>query len=109
MFITWQGRGPIALIALIIPMALMTIGLLVFLRLEEIGPLAKATLVCAPMVVGSVLAGGVCYRYGRRLNKDQNIHTLYGIPLQHWALIYWSIAAGGIVLFLAGLIHAHGP
>jgi MFS family permease len=105
MLIIWQGRGPIALIALAIPMALVTIGLFVSLRIEDLSRRAIAAWVFTPLVVGSVLAGMVCLRYGRRLNKDRNLHSLYGIPLQHWALIYWGVAALGIVGFVIGLIH----
>ena len=102
MLIVWRGRGPIALVAVTIPMALMTVGLLVFLRMENIGPLTKAALICVPIVLGSVLAGLVCYAFGRRLNSGENTHTLYGIPLQHWAWIYWGIAVGGVILFFLG-------
>lgn len=103
MLVVWQGRGPIALVALMIPMALMTIGLLIFSRLEDITPPAKCALVIGPLVVGCLLAGGICYRWGRRLNVNQNSHTLYGIPLQHWALIYWGVAVAGIILILVVL------
>ena len=109
MHVIWQGRGPIALVALIIPMALMTIGLLVFSHLEDISPLMKVLWVGAPLVLGCLIAGGICHRWGRRLNKDQNLHTLYYIPLQHWAFIYWGIALGGIILVVIGLIRSSQP
>jgi MFS family permease len=106
MFINWQGRGPIALVALTIPMALMTIGLFVSLKIEGISRSATAALVFAPLVIGLVLAGLVCRTYGRRLNREQNVHTLYGIPLQHWAWIYWGAGALAIVIYLMGTIRS---
>jgi len=80
------------------------LGLLVF-PLFGLGIVAAVVLdgVVGPVgtTVGLVIGTAVLAGVGRLMNRDGNEHTLYGIPVQHWAWIQGLFAALSVVLMLA--------
>src|SRR5262245_55435888 len=93
--IVYTGNGPMAFAAVLIVVVLaLPFGLLD----NWYGPHpVLAALRTAAFLTGFALAGLWCWKYGRRWNKEANLHTVYGIPLQHFAFAYW-----GFGIFLAG-------
>ncbi|NDU77645.1 hypothetical protein GWI34_34290 [Actinomadura sp. DSM 109109] len=87
MLIVWTGLG-----ILIVPL-LMGTGIVGAVILEGLfGPIGASV----GLAVGTVLIIVV----GRAVNRDGNEHTLYGIPVQHWAWIQGLFAVFGVVLAL---------
>ncbi|MGK5557228.1 hypothetical protein ACSNOI_37025 [Actinomadura kijaniata] len=87
MLIVWTGLGIV-----LVPL-LMAAGIVGAATLEEwFGPIGAT----AGLVLGTVLLIVV----GRAVNRHGNEHTLYGIPVQHWAWIQGFFAVFSVVLIL---------
>lgn len=83
MFFVWRGWGPVALVALILPLASCA-------GLMDWNPLVATT-----SFGWSLLAGGlVCRHYGRKWNEGSGTHMMYWIPLEYWGWCY--IILGGL-------------
>ena len=93
MFVDWRGWGPLALVALFLPL-LSCIGLI------DKNPLWFG-LVCGLALLGG---GVICWTCGRHWNRLATEHSVYGIPLQYWGMLY--MAFGGLLLltFAAAMI-----
>ncbi|GAA4130952.1 hypothetical protein [Actinomadura keratinilytica] len=87
LLIVWTGLG-----LLIVPL-LIGAGIVAAMLLGELfGPIGTSV----GLAVGTVLLVVV----GRAVNRHHNEHTLYGIPVQHWAWIQGFFTAFSIVLIL---------
>ncbi|GAA2441569.1 hypothetical protein GCM10010191_67250 [Actinomadura vinacea] len=89
MLIVWTGLG-----LLVVPL-LMGGGIVGAVVLEGlVGPIGATV----ALGIGTVLLVVV----GRVMNRAYNEHTLYGIPIQHWAWIQGFFAVFSVVLLLVG-------
>jgi len=100
MHVIHRGEGPLVLVALIVPLTLMLVGVLISLSFENASRVIDALVTLGLPAVGMLVAGFMCLRWGRRLNRETNFHTLYWIPIQYWALFFWACG----LLSLVGLV-----
>lgn len=82
MFVSWRGKGPIALACAGLPLA--TCG-----GLTGVKP---GWLLGVGILSSLMVSGFICWYLGRRWNKGSGYHSLYYIPLEFWGYIYWGIA-----------------
>lgn len=82
MIFVWRGWGPLALVALFVPLA-------------SCGGLMDWNPVAAIAVTGlTMVAGGLaCRHYGRKWNQGSGFHMMYWVPLEYWGWVY--IVLGG--------------
>lgn len=87
LIIVWTGLG-----LLVVPL-LMGVGIVGAILLENlIGPVG--------MPVGLAIGTILLVVLGRAMNRDYNEHSLYGIPVQHWAWIQGFFTVFSVVLIL---------
>jgi hypothetical protein len=93
MIFVWRGWGPLALVALLLPLASCA-------GLMDWHPVAAGTL------AGWTLAAGglACRHYGRKWNRGSNLHMLYWIPLEYWGWAYLVLGGALGLLGTAALI-----
>lgn len=95
--IVYTGNGPLVFAAALI---VIVVGLPCALLEKWYGPHpALGALRLMGFLAGLTLAGLWCWIYGRRWNKEATLHTVYGIPFQYFAFVYW-----GFGLFCAGIV-----
>ena len=66
-------------------------------------PVLLALLIASQFPAHESLAGGIAllvsaapmWFMGKRLNRESNVHSLYGIPMQYWAIV---IAISGVLV-----------
>ncbi|OAI48005.1 hypothetical protein AYO44_08085 [Planctomycetaceae bacterium SCGC AG-212-F19] len=98
--IVYTGNGPLAFAAVFFPIVLLLIHKVIE---DQLGPHpAFAVSRLLVFLAGSALAGAWCWWYGRRCNKDGNVHTVYGIPFQYFAFGYWGF---GLFLVITAVWH----
>ncbi|MEV0819903.1 hypothetical protein [Nonomuraea rubra] len=86
--IVWTGLG-----LLIVPL-LMGAGLVGAVVLESlVGPIGTT--------VGLLISAVLLVVVGRTVNRDGHEHSLYGIPVQHWAWIQGLFVVLSVVFMLA--------
>jgi hypothetical protein len=86
--IVYTGNGPMAFAAVLIVIVLAVPCVLLD---NWYGPHPVLTaLRTGGILTGLALAGLWCWKIGRRWNRDANLHTVYGIPLQYFAFAYWG-------------------
>jgi len=62
------------------------------------------------VVSAGVVAGGLCWLVGSRINRDESIHTLFFIPAQWFGPVFAGIAllVAGDAVMRDGVARAHG-
>jgi hypothetical protein len=81
-FVSWRGKGPIALACAGLPLA--ACGGLIDVKPGWLLPVG--------FLSSLIVSGFICWYLGRRWNKGSGHHSLYYIPLEFWGYIYWGIA-----------------
>ena len=104
MLILWRGKG---LIACVILAASAILPLVAVVVLQDLFfDAAPRWLLPAGVIAGFAGGGMACLGLGRtwnRANSDEPMHSLYGIRVEHWGVL-WLCAAG--TLSLLGLAAA---
>jgi hypothetical protein len=86
--IIYTGNGPLVFVGLLIVFGVF-VPVVVFTQWLGTHP-ALSVLRMLGFLVGCGIAGQWCWRSGRKWNKDGNLHTVYDIPFQHFAFVYWG-------------------
>lgn len=102
--IVYTGDGPLVFAPLLVvfggPVMVQVLGE------PLIGPgLVIRSLIGVLLLGGLALSGSWCWRRGRRLNAHGTLHTVYFIPFQYFAFVYWGallVRVGASVPMLLG-------
>lgn len=102
--IVYTGDGPQVFAPLFVVIGGPVIVVLLGEPLIGPGPVLRS-LMWALFLGSLALSGSWCWRRGRRMNAHGTRHTVYFVPFQYFAFVYWGallVAAAATVPLLLG-------